>query len=474
MSENVYDILCEEYKFPFEPYDYQHKALNESIPFSKLLYPFKVGQGKTPMGTWRALWSTIADGVTQIVFIVPATLIFQWEEYLQQIKFADGSDINILGYWGTPKQRQAMDLKAADFIIMSHQIFTKDAKRVLSDLRGPDVYVVYDESQDGLRKISNKVYRSFKTFTLNKPFCMMSGTPVSSPGDIYGVTKLHSPEIYPNKRKFEALHVARVDFFGNVAEWKNLDKAYEALYAKAVIIPDDAVKKECPPMIITTIPYELAPKHKKLYDQLIDEQLLEKDNGEILDATETTRMFHTLQRFVTSPHLMGFEGIHKELVKMILQVYEEDDSPLIVFGNYRDTNRGLMQGLQDKGLKVVGYWGDHSPAQKKESKRAFISGEADVIVGNPKSLGVGTDGLQHVCFREVYAEYPLTAPGMEQALGRVDRTGQKKQCVARCLVARRTIQENLFNSLLKKDDILAQIQAQHTTLREMLAYGKSA
>ena len=66
-----------------------------------------------------------------------------------------------------------------------------------------------------------------------------------------------------------------------------------------------------------------------------------------------------------------------------------------------------------------------------------------------------------------FTELPLTPTQFEQATGRVDRTGQTELCVAKCMLAQDTIQENLYYALLNKDDLLSQIVQQKVKLRDL-------
>lgn len=465
----VFETLKKHFIFPFEPYQYQHKALESSVVFDKLLFPLKVGRGKTPLSTWRAFYDSIVNDVEHIIFLVPASLVIQWSRWLGQIKFIDGSDLDVCSYMGTPKKRARMDVAGADCIVMSHQIFVKDYDKLRKTfMANSKVHVVYDESQDGLRKISNKIWRNFKNFTANKNITLLSGTPVSTPGDVYAVVKLLDPSIYRRKRDFELAHVAEEDFFGNITGWKNLDVLKKNLYTNAVLVPDSELN-ELPGLIVDKVEYELLPNHKKLYDKLVKEELLKTDSGEIIDATETNRMFHVLQQFITSPDKMDLKKIQAALMNMLWTIYNEDDSKLIVFAYYKNTNESILEFFLKKGIKAVGVWGKHSPKEKQANLDAFMQDpEVTVLVGNWGSMGVGTDGLQNICFREVFAEQPLTPPKVEQATGRIDRQGQTEKCVAKFLVASGTIQDNLYHSFAKKDDLLQQITEGRTTLKELL------
>ena len=470
---DVFEIINKEFIFPFEPYAYQRKALNTAVTFRNLLLPLKVGRGKTPMATWRLLFDALAHDVNQGVVIVPPSLVVQWQRWLQRIRHVTGGGLDVLAYYGTPGQRAAMDLVNPDVIVMSRNIFVKDFKRISNELGSKNnIHVVYDEAQEGLRNISNKIWRYYHQFTSNKRTTLLSGTPVDRPADVYAICKLLDPTIYPTKRKFENLHVGNVDFFGKVTEWKGEELMRENLYKNAVLIPDSELA-ELPGLVIQDVPYELGARHRKLYDEFVSEQLLTTDSGQVLDGTETNRMFHALQRFVTCPDRMDFRSIQAVLHEILWDLYNEDEGKLIIAAYYRDTNQGILEFFQGRGVYAVGCWGDHTREEQRRNLDDFMGNDAcQVLVGNWGSFGVGTDGLQQVCSRMVLAELPLTPSRFEQLTGRLDRTGQVNKCIVKCLIAIDTIQETLFTALLGKDDLLQKITMQHTSMRDLLKRSK--
>lgn len=464
----IFDSLNEEFAFPFQPYDYQERVVKEAAGLDNVLLPLRVGAGKTPIATWLGLWHSMASDISRLLYLVPAPLVTQWSRWLEKLSFLDGTPLDVLAYQGTPAKRAKMNFEH-DCIVMSHQIFVRDYHTRISPDMSKDsgVFVTYDESQDGLRKARNKIWRLFKHFTVNKRTALLSGTPVSTPADCYSVIKLLSPDIYRNKRAFEQQHVDGTDFFGNITAWKGLDTLQQNLYAKAILVHSDELQ-ELPGLIVEKIPYELTPKHMKLYQELVDEQLLHTDSGNVIDATETNRMFHTLQRFVTSPDRMDLKSIRASLFQALKTLYYEDDSKLIIYSNYRDTNAGVLEFFEGLGVKTVAAWGKYSGAQQQRSKDAFMyDEETRVLVCNPLSIGVGTDGLQDVCYRAVFTELPLTPTKFEQATGRIDRTGQTVPCVAKCLIAEDTIQDSLYYALLNKSDLLQLVTMQQMDVREL-------
>lgn len=464
----IFEALNKEFAMPFQPYDYQERVVKEAAGFDNVLLPLRVGAGKTPIATWLGLWHSMASDIERLLFLVPAPLVIQWGRWLEKMTFLDGSPLDVLVYQGSPAKRKRMHFDH-DCIVMSHQIFVRDYYDRITSNMGKDsrVFVTYDESQDGLRKAGNKIWRLFKHFTMNKRTVLLSGTPVSTPADCYSVIKLLSPDIYRNKRQFEQDHVDAKDFFGNVTAWKGLDILKQNLYAKAVLVDKEELQ-ELPGLIVEKVPYELTPKHMKLYQELVQEELLHTDNGNIIDATETTRMFHTLQRFVTSPDRMDIKTVRAALFRALKTLYYEDDSKLIIYSNYRDTNAGVLKFFEGLGVKTVAAWGKYSGIQQQRSKDAFMEDEETrVLVCNPLSIGVGTDGLQDVCYRAIFTELPLTPTKFEQATGRIDRTGQTVPCVVKCLIAEHTIQNVLYYALLNKSDLLQKITMQQMNVREL-------
>ncbi len=469
-SKSVFEDLNKEFILPFQPYPFQEAALNEAVSYDSLLLPLQVGRGKTAMATWLGLWHSLHNGIKRLLFLVPAPIVVQWGDWLKSIRFIDGVGLDVVVYEGSVAKRKTLNFDH-DCIVMSHQIFLKDFFKKIAPAmsRDPNVFVVYDESQDGLRKSENKIWQFFLQFTLNKRILLLSGTPVTTPMDTFAIVKLLSPEIYPNKKQFISAHVGAVDKFGRVTDWLNLELMQRALYNKAVLVKAEDMS-QLPDVVIDAVNYQLAPKHLRHYKELGKTKYLQDDSGDKIPIKTISRMFHTLQRLVTIPSALNLKKIQTNLLKLIWTVYKEDTGKLIVFANYRDTNEMILNFFAKEKVPAVGYWGAFTNAQKQAAKDAFISDDkVRVMVGHPRSLGVGTDGLQYVCYRELFAELPLTPTHFEQAIGRIDRTGQQEHCIVKCLIAKATIQQNLYRSLLKKDDLLNRLVQGKISLRSLFS-----
>jgi len=460
--------LYKEFNFPFPPNDYQQERFGRAVSDNKYGLWWGVGLGKTFMSTAVGLQHSLSSSVETLIFIVPPSLVFQWVMWFEQITFNDGTPLDILAYQGPPKVRSKMAFDH-DVVIMSHNIFRQDYPRILRDLGGNrNIFVAYDEAHMGLRKPSNKIWRYLKNFTTNKKLLLLSATPIGNPMDTYGIVRLLDPTIYKTKRQFEQAHVADIDFFGKVTAWKNLELMNKALYAHADKLEPREVLT-LPDVIYDKVVYQLSPKHKKKYDELVRDEIMGTDDGEVLDGTDGTRMFHLLQRFVTCPEKLKVGNIEPQVQTLVETVYHEDDSKLVVFANYRNTHASILEFLNSKKIKTVGCWGDIGKTDQEANLKAFMFDcETIVLVGNPLSMGVGLN-LQEASHRILFAELPLAPREFYQSVGRCDRQGQKNTVIVKALIANGTIQSALWHALMNKDDIVNRVVKNKILLRELFS-----
>lgn len=125
------------------------------------------------------------------------------------------------------------------------------------------------------------------------------------------------------------------------------------------------------------------------------------------------------------------------------------EEKLVLFAWHIEVLNILEQRLAKHG--VVRIDGSTSNHQRQDRVAAFQADSAiRIIMGNMLAMGVGTDGLQHVCNHALIAE-PDWVPGNNvQAIDRLDRGGQKRQVQADLFVAPGSIAERVLASALRK------------------------
>lgn len=465
--DTCYERILECFNMPFKLYDFQEVAVNDQGYAERSALWWEPGLGKTAGSTHVSLFKLLTGQAEMVLTLLPPILIPLWARWLRKITRKDGTPLKVVVYQGPPAKREKIALDG-DFILMSIQIFKRDITRIERDLANKKVHVVVDEAHC-LKDVGTGNYKTVRDFCVGKSLQLLTGTPLNSPGDAYAYVKLISPTIYRNLKMFEQIHVAKRDFFDKPIEWQNLDLLQSNLMNNADRKTKEEVLTELPPCIITQLDYELDPAHMRLYRKLVDEQLLKLPDGDKIDATEATALYHALGQIIMQWHHFGQdENLKSAGYDLIEAVIDElGDKKLIIFGNYKRTNQELV-----RRLKCPGIWGEIPPAQKQAAWDRFLDDpNCRQIVLHPVAAGQGLDGAQHVCHDIIYAEPPIAVSHLTQSLSRVHRDGQTIPVTVRLAMAMGTVHAYRVRQLMLKEALVNGIQMSRAMLREALLGG---
>ncbi len=188
---------------------------------------------------------------------------------------------------------------------------------------------------------------------------------------------------------------------------------------------DPEINRQMPPLnsIIHTVPYDedVAAESEALARQLA----LTVTQGSFHASGQAAREFNALMRHTT--------GVAKARhVAAYVKILLSSGRKVLLAGWHRDVYGIWLAELAE--FKPVMYTGTESPAKKKKSKQAFVSGDARLMIISLRS-GVGLDGLQEVCFTGVVGELDWSPQVHKQFFGRLRRPGQTQQVDAIYLVA---------------------------------------
>jgi len=416
-------------------------------------FTFDLGLGKSVCaaitGTYKLL-----NGFDTCIVLCPESLVTQWVTTLEVM------GLQTLGYRATPAKRRLMSLDQ-DFVVMSYQVFNRDRHR-FDDI---NAYYIIDEASC-LCNTQNLLYKQLMGGTIEKKkkiagklkpeitktvykkinlgCCLLTATPVNRPENAFGLIKITAPDVYRNFSQFKRLHIEKESFFGSPEEYKNLDLLKESLLLNSTM--RSAVDHlDLPPVIFKTVKYDLAPKHLKLYKQLVEDRVIELEGKTVIDAIEAMRLYNWLQKLVWNPEEGGYE---KDTVGLdILDGMVNSVDKYLIFGNYRMTNTKIM-----KRYDIGASYGDISSTKKQKYIKDFTEGDLKGLVAHARSGGFGLN-LQN-CHHIFYPELPITPRDFYQTVGRCHRQGQQKTVICTVLVARNTIQEVLFDKIMEKDKLM--------------------
>lgn len=462
------ELALTKYSLPFTLYDYQDFTVNELAPRPKSGHYLAVGVGKTATSTVATLYKFVTGVADHAIVLLPPILFKTWSRWLDKV-----GGTNHMLYRGTPAERRRLALGTAQFTLMTYQIFKQDFDQISEAFNHSRTVLICDEAT-AIKNVGSQNYKAVRDFSMDGHLMLLTGTPLSKIEDGYAYVKLVSPETYRNLNHFCNLHVTKRDFFNKPIEYGNLDLLEKNLRINSVRILKEDVLDRLPEIQYIPMEYDLAPAHYALYTKLVNEQLLELDDGSKIDATEATRLWHNSQQIIINySHFSGHTEDEPAGFELMDEVLDElGDEKLIVVANYRLSVKAIMAHLAKRKIKAVQLNGD--VPNKRQAERNVDQFTDDpktrVIVIQPEAGGYGLN-LQDVCSNIMMMEVPLTPIQWEQVIGRVYRNGQTKKVNIRIAVAGGTIQVTRLHDLMHKDHLVNRVMRNYQDIKDAL-FGK--
>ena len=463
------ELLTRNYKFPFPFRSYQEDDITLACTYDRVGLYEDMGLGKTAIATAAVLCKGLLGQVDHAIIVCPPIILDQWKFWLDGISELNPGLTSVI-YRGTPAKRKTIDVKSGDFIIMSMQIFKNDIRLITEKFRRNNLVLVIDEAA-AIRNPKTKNFKTVRDFSVGQHLILLTGTPLNSPLHAYGYIKLITPTVYRSFNQFKNLHIEKLDFWKNPVAFKNMDLLQENLMLQSVVRHTSDCM-ELPEISFVPVRYRLTSEHYTLYRKLMEEKLLVLED-KVIDATEAMRLFHQSQQLIMSPQAYSDTEIVPNGYQIINNTLDElEGGKLIIFNNYRLTNEKVMEYLESKNLNPVLCYGGLTPKKRQEVIEAFkYDDTCKVFVASPRSAGIGIDGLQAVCNYALFMELPITSNDFSQAIKRVHRSGQKRNCVIKIAIADHTIQVLLQKRVVDKDDLIQQIIPTPQSLRKAF-YGE--
>lgn len=467
----VMETVNANYHLPFQPRLKQARWIEELAPLDRSGWYADPGCGKTLMSTCVALYKSCFDPSLCTVVVCPPILVNQWVRWLESIKGIS----KVVPYKGTPKQRADLEIRDAQFVVLSNDIFKRDVGRLERDLAGRPLYGIVDEAAS-IKNVGTINHKTVRDFFNGHCLSLLTGTPLSTPADAYAYVKLISPMIYRSQRQFLNIHVEEEDFFGKVTKWRNLELMQENLLTNSMRMLKEEALADLKKPLYVPLTYELEPAHIALYLRLMQEQILLTENGGKIDATGQNRLYNAAQQIIFNYDYFSGDDTKKSAAWDLVQntideigISRGSDRKLIIFGQYKMTNRKLTAALQEYG--AVAAFSEVSATQKDRNIDRFMNDPTcKILVAQPRSAGMGLNP-QEVCSDILFIETPTAPMFFHQAVGRIYRDGQKHVPVVRIAIAEKTIQVRLHKQLLENDELINKVQVSYKDLRDAI-YGE--
>lgn len=409
-----------------------------------------IGTGKT-ITSLTAIEDLMDKGEVYGVLVIAPLRICQSVWMQEALEWKHTSRLTFSLVHGTPQDRVAALRRKAFIYLVNYEnlqwLSDQLIKKYLS--RGkhlPFNMVVMDE----VSKMSSSTSKRVKAFLRLLPYTMrrigLTGTPATN-----GYQKLHGQylcldggtRLGRHKTKFEARFFEQ-DYMGYKLKLRPGSKELIEDAIKDITYPVDAKDYlELPKKTILDIPIQL-PKHARdIYNELEEEFFTEIDGEEIEvfnAAARSTKCLQICNGAIYTDETRNFAEVHQGKLDALEDILEEmAEKPLLVCYSFRSDAKRIKQRFKT-AVDVK-----DRPADQIVSD--WNRGDIPLLIGHPGSMGHGLN-LQYGGHHMVWFGLPWDLELYDQAIGRLDRQGQKYPVFVHRLIAEGTIEEEAVKPVL--------------------------
>lgn len=420
----------------------------------KAILADEVGLGKTIEAGLILKEYLIRGLVKKALILVPASLVNQWIEELNQ-KF----HIPAVQY------KRNYDLNYCNIVIMS--IDTAKRSPHKENIYAQDYDLIIIDEAHKLKNHKTKNYEFVQN--LKKKFCLLlTATPIQN--DV-----------------FELFHLISLLKPGHLGNYESFQSAFSAskhsvehdMYLKELVNQvmvrnrrqDSGI--EWKGRHVETIPVDFTSAEKEVYDsisQLKNISSVFSDafsmitlQREMCSSKEATHLTLTkmLERCVNQEDIVYVEGIIQNLMRLKInskaekacEIITEANDKVILFTEYRATQTYLQEYLYSKGITSVLFNGQFNKNKREWMKQLFKE-QAQVLIATES----GSEGINlQFCHHVINYDLPWNPMKLEQRIGRVHRLGQEHDVHIYNLAIQGTIEDHILDLLQVKIGVFEQV-----------------
>lgn len=268
------------------------------------------------------------------------------------------------------------------------------------------------------------------------------------------------PFAYHDKIKF-ALSILYQNALFRVG-YRNIEELYEKIKPHST----RHLKNECldlPDKLFENLSYEMPPAQRKWYDELIEDMRVVISEGSEMTTANVLTLYQRLQQMIGGWYVdddtgepIRVPGSETRLDVMFESIKKlSEDSKIIIWSVFVREIEDIVErasGLYGEE-SVVSYYGATSNENRQIAKSRFEKDPTcKFFVGHPKSGGKGLNQL--VAGNYMYwFNRPFSLGMYNQAVDRIHRPGQKRNCTIINIVAKGTIDNHIAEAHKNKQSI---------------------
>lgn len=387
------------------------------------------GVGKTAP-TIVAAWEKHVETGLPALITCPAYLVDNWAYEIS--RFAPEDATIALANGNGPAARNAALDAESDFIIHSYANWSAKARGDFTYQqlhRRPWAVSVFDEGHRLRGRSSNCTKHVFelrraRSANAETPIWALTGTPIlNNPGDLFPLLHLR------NKREFRSYwnfvgdfcRVTKTPWATEVGQLrKGMEEEFQELVASFALrrtladIPSLAGLEHTEKDYFVRLPVSV----NKMINRAREEYVLEHEDLEAVEFVNGGGALYAKLRQLGTVPPTG----EKPKVDLVLDLLEDNSGPLVVYTWYKDSARGVAEGLSKSRRPVTVITGDVPTARRGELVDTWKRQPNGILVATISSL---KEGISLIHAKDiVFLEHSELPADQDQCIARLKRRGQ--------------------------------------------------
>jgi SNF2 family DNA or RNA helicase len=468
------------YKFKTKPYKHQLTALEKSWNKETYAYFMEMGTGKTKVLIDNMSMLYDKGKIDGALIIAPKGVVKTW--YEQEIPTHLPNHIeNVTVLWQSninKTQQEKLETlfeieTALHILVMNVEALSTDkgVKFAEKFLRSHKTLMAIDESTTIKTPTAKRTKNIIDLGTTAKYRRIMTGSPVTkNPLDLYTQCYFLDPYLldfasyYAFRNRYaimKTMHVRGrsiqvVHKFQNLSELSDIVKRFSYR-----VLKEDCL--DLPPKNWIKRHITLSKEQQKVYDQM-KKTALATLNGKVTSTMTVITQLMRLQQ-ITCGHFVADDGTTQEIknnrITELMDVLDEIEGKAIIWGHWQKDIQNMVDEIEKVHGpgSVVSYYGLTPQDERQDNIRKFQSDpRCRFLVGTPSTGGYGI--TLTAANTVIYYSNGYDLEKRLQSEDRAHRIGQKKNVTYIDIIAEKTVDEKIQESLRKKINIASEVMGE--------------
>lgn len=415
-------------------HDYQKKMIDFQCTHANSMMWADMGLGKT-ITTLTSIVHLINTGFLRGVVIVAPIRVIRLVWRQEALKWEHTKHLKFSMVAGTRDQRTRALLREADIYLVNyenlkwlgetlHTYFINKKRDIPFD------GVVWDEISKMKNSTTQRVKAVMRVINQFKWLTGLTGTPASN-----GYKDLHGQFLVLDKgeRLGKSKTAFRTRFYRKVGPYKEIpypdtESTIKQLIGDITLEMSAEDYNPLPDLIINNIEIEMPEHLRARYEQMERDFFIQLDNGQEKEMFNQASLTNACLQFSNGAMypiagLPLWEPLHDLKLDALEDILEESGGkPVLCAYQYRSDAERIMERFKD--LKPINLTACKTEKQLVQAMHDWTTGNCQLMIGHPASMGHGVDGLQKNGNILVWFGLNWSLDLYEQFNARIRRQGQ--------------------------------------------------